>query len=281
MTFLWSLRREVWENRSLIVAPLIVTAVVFFATMMGIAGTQKEVRDAEPARQGAVLAKPYRMAPAPVMLASFIVGLFYAIDSLYGERRDRSILFWKSMPVSDRTTVLAKAAVPLALLPLFAFVLAATTQLALAIVTTPILLAYGNSPLMLWRELAIFEGVPVMLYGLFVHTLWFAPIYAWAILVSAWARRVPLLWATLPILAIGAVEHVGFNGNAVVSLMKYRLGGAMQEGFANMGRARGFDEISPLRFFTAPGLWLGLLFAAMCIAFAIGVRRRREAVAGY
>jgi hypothetical protein len=63
------------------------------------------------------------MAPAPIMLATFLVGIFYSLDALYGERRERSILFWKSMPVSDRTTVLSKAAIPLLVLPLVAFVL--------------------------------------------------------------------------------------------------------------------------------------------------------------
>ena len=65
------------------------------------------------------------MAPAPIMFATFLVGLFYCLDALYGERRDRSILFWKSLPVSDRTTVLSKASIPLVVLPLIAFALTA------------------------------------------------------------------------------------------------------------------------------------------------------------
>ena len=72
----------------------------------------------DPAKRHALVVRPFSMAPAPIMLATFLVGLFYSLDALYGERRDRSILFWKSLPVSDRTTVLSKASIPLVVLPL-------------------------------------------------------------------------------------------------------------------------------------------------------------------
>ena len=65
------------------------------------------------------------------MLTAFLVGVFYCLDALHGERRDRSILFWKSLPVSDLTTVLAKASVPCRVLPPRAFALALATQLML------------------------------------------------------------------------------------------------------------------------------------------------------
>src|SRR5688572_4859837 len=96
----WSVRRELWENRSVVLAPLIVAAVVLFGTLLSTISLPKKVR------QNAVIVQPFQMAPAPIMLAMFIVAAFYSLDALYGERRDRSILFWKSLPVSDRTTVL-------------------------------------------------------------------------------------------------------------------------------------------------------------------------------
>ena len=276
MTLYWSIRRELWENRFVLIAPLIVTAVVLFATFVSIATSPRRVRAAEPARQSAVLAKPFRMAPAPIMLASFIVGLFYAIDSLYGERRDRSILFWKSMPVSDRTTVLAKAAIPLAVLPLFAFALSAATQLGLAAASTPVLLANRINPSILWRELQVSQGVPIMLYGLMVHTLWFAPIYGWFTLVSAWARRAPLLWAVLPLVPLAAFERMGLTSLGIMRFMQYRISGAMTEAFGNMRRFSGFSQLTPVSFITSSGLWLGLLFAAACYVAATYLRRMRE-----
>jgi ABC-2 type transport system permease protein len=107
--FFWSVRRELWENRSLYIAPLIVAAVViigFIFTAIGLPERRRALlllNDA--AKQRAAIEMPYSMAAMMIMFTVFIVGVFYCLDALYGERRDRSILFWKSLPVSDATTV--------------------------------------------------------------------------------------------------------------------------------------------------------------------------------
>src|SRR5437763_11697249 len=129
------------------------------------------------------------------MGTGFIVGIFFSLDALYGERRDRSILFWKSLPVSDLTTVLSKAAVPLVVLPIIAFILGQAAQIILLILGTMILEGSGIGGAVLWREFRLFQEPFVMFYGLTIFMLWWAPIYAWLLLVSAWAKRVPLLWA--------------------------------------------------------------------------------------
>ncbi len=68
-----------------------------------------------------MIEQPYTFAAGCIMATAFIVGVFYCLDALHGERRDRSILFWKSLPVSDLTTVLSKASIPLVVLPLLSF----------------------------------------------------------------------------------------------------------------------------------------------------------------
>ena len=70
---------------------------------------------------------------------------------------------------------------------------------------------------------AVVPDVAGVLYGLVVHALWFAPLYAWLLLVSAWARRAPLLWAVLPSLALGVVERMAFGTSHFGSLIRYRL----------------------------------------------------------
>lgn len=269
--FLWSVRREWWENRSIYLGPLIVTAFVLLGSVLGMLRL---------ATKGDLPITPFRMAPAPIMLASFLVGLFYCLDALYGERRDRSILFWKSLPVSDRTTVMSKASIPLVVLPLIAFVLCVFTLLVLLLVSIPLLLANGGSPLELWSRLELFSSVVVMFYGLTVHALWFAPIYAWLMLVSAWARRAPFLWALLPVLALAAVERIAFNSWHLMSMLQYRVTGAMGRAFVLPGKRNqsfdGLDQLTPLRFLSTPGLWIGLVFAAACLAAAIRLRRDHE-----
>ncbi len=271
--FRWSVRRELWENRSIWIAPLAVAAVVLVATSIST------VRAAGSASRPEALVLPFHMSPAPIMLATFLVGLFYALDALYGERRDRSILFWKSLPVSDLTTVLSKAIVPLAVLPSIAFVLCVAVQLVLLVVVFAAALAGGASPAGVWAELGFVEGLPIMAYGLAVHALWFAPFYGWLLLVSAWARRVPLLWAVLPLVVVGAVEALVSGTSHVASLLRYRVTGAMTEAFTASGAGgdvHGLDQLDPGRFLTAPGLWLGLLFTVACLAAAVRLRRRRE-----
>ncbi len=276
----WSVRRELWENRFLYIGPLIVTAVVLFATFISIAVMPHRLRALEPAKQVARLVKPYSMAPAPIMFATLIVGLFYSLDALYGERRDRSILFWKSLPVSDRTTVLSKACIPFVVLPLIGFALSVATQVILLLVTTPVLLGNHINPAPIWAELRFFQGLIIMSYGLAVHALWFAPIYAWLMLVSAWARRAPFLWAVLPLLAVAALERIAFNTAYFMGMLQYRVGGAMKEAFAFKADAD-FDRLSQLRpanFLSTPGLWVGLAFAAVFLAAAVRLRRNREPI---
>jgi len=276
----WSIRRELWENRSLYLAPLIVAAIVLFASAVNTLALPRKMRSAT-ASEIAAAVMPHHMAPAPIMLATLLIGFFYCLEALHGERRDRSILFWKSLPVSDRMTVLSKASIPVVVLPLIAFALSVITQVVLLQLGTMLLLGRGMSPAPLWSELRFFEGLPIMLYGLTVHALWFAPIYGWLLLVSAWARRVPLLWAVLP-LAVSVVERILFNSTRFLAMLGYRFTGAMKEGFVfepgkggNVGR---LSQLDPVGFLSAPGLWLGLLVAVACLAVAVRLRRNREPI---
>src|SRR3954470_17586909 len=113
--FYWSVWREVCENRSLYIAPLIVAFVAtlgFLVSTVGLAERRQAVLLLGPAKARAGIEVPYDMAAMILIFTAFIVGIFYCLDALYGERRDRSVLFWKSLPVSDVITVLSKAAIP-------------------------------------------------------------------------------------------------------------------------------------------------------------------------
>jgi ABC-2 type transport system permease protein len=283
----WSVRRELWEHRSVYLAPLAVAAFVLFGLLIGMIGLPSRIQslpDHDPAQRHAAVVTPFSMAPAPIMLATFLVGIFYSLDALHGERRDRSILFWKSLPVSDLTTVLSKAAIPLVALPLIAFVLGLATQVLLLLLSTVVLLASGVSPAALWAELRFFQEPLVMLYGLTVHALWFAPIYGWLLLVSIWARRAPVLWAALPPFAISVVERIAFGTSHFASLLRYRVGGAMAEAFAltptpgGVGIIDQLSQLDPARFLTSPGLWIGLACAAAFLVAAARLRRYREPI---
>src|SRR5438477_6996605 len=126
----WSVLRELWENKSIYIAPSIVAAVILFGALISSGYLPERRRNAlllDEAHRRAAIELPYNVVAMVLIVTAFIVGFFYCLDALYGERRDRSILFWKSLPVSDATTVPSKAVVPLAILPAIAFAITIVT----------------------------------------------------------------------------------------------------------------------------------------------------------
>jgi len=283
-TMAWSLRRELWEHRSLYIAPLVAAGLALLAFIVQVskqAGLMQGLLQLDSAKRSAVVAMPYGIMASVILFTSFVVALFYCLDALYAERRDRSILFWKSMPVSDRMTVLTKAFVPMAVIPAIAFVIALGTQLLLAAASSGILAASGVDAAAAWSALPLGQMTGAMAYGLVVHALWYAPIYGWLLLVSAWAKKAPFLWAAFPVLALVVFEKIAFGSSYVFSLVKYRFTGAMTEAFvpgAAQGNVTTVEQMDPGRFLASPGLWIGLAAAAVFVVAAIRMRRSREPI---
>jgi ABC-2 type transport system permease protein len=224
---------------------------------------------------------PYAHAGMLLMLTGFLVGIFYSLDALHGERRDRSILFWKSLPVSDLTTVLSKASIPLLVLPLLVFAITVALQVFMRLLSTTVLLLSGGDAAKQWTQLPLFQMEVVLFYGLTVLALWHAPIYCWLLLVSGWAKRATFLWAVLPPLAIAAVEYIAFHTSYVGSLLQNRLFGFAAGAF-NLIDKNGvpidphfipLTQLAPGRFLSTPGLWVGLIVGAALLAAAVRVRR--------
>ena len=283
----WSIRRELWENRSLTIAPAAVAAFVLFVMLITIAVAlprrMRTLATLDPAAQHAMIVRPFCTSPGPIMMVTILVGIFYALDALYGERRDRSILFWKSLPVSDLETVLSKAAIPLVVLPLIGFLLSVATQVVLLLWSTVILSASGLSPEVVWTEFRFIQMPLVMLYGIAAFTLWHAPLYGWLLLVSGWARRMPVLWAALPFVAVGLVERVAFNTSYFGAWMRDRIMGALPAAFDIPPMKRGsmplldrLEQLHPVKFLGTPGLWIGLIVTMAFLAAAVRLRRFRE-----
>src|SRR5713226_6382499 len=174
----WSVRRELWENRSIYVAPLAVAAVYmlgFLISLIWLPHSMREVAAHHPAPQLVELAMPYGHATWLLLVTALLVGIFYSLDALHGERRDRSILFWKSLPVSDLTTILSKASIPLAVLPLLVFAITVTLQLIMRLLSLAVLVVSGAGAATLWTRLPLFQMEVVLLYGVTVLALWHAP----------------------------------------------------------------------------------------------------------
>jgi len=276
--FYWSIRRELWENRSIYVAPVLVAIVVLFGFLVSTSGLperRREVLLLDSAKTRAAIEMPYNMAAIMLMLTAFIVGVFYCLDALYGERRDRSILFWKSLPVSDSTTLLSKVTIPLVVLPLVTFAIVVATQLVMMLWTSVLLIGHGMSPASTWTYVPLFQNSVVLLYGLAAVALWHAPIYGWALLVSGWARRATFLCAVLPFLAVAFFEKITFGTSHFGSMVKDRFMGFAPKAFAFNMHSVDSPQLTPVAYLSSPGLWLGLIVAAVFIVVAVRLRRYR------
>ena len=331
----WSVRRELWENRAIFVAPVVVAAVMLlgFAVSMfsgaqghtvhrtvtdqvassvshnvehnaatpapGVSTTTsitttspegvKVVTDADisPAQKAFLQQLPYAFAAAAMVVTLFLVAVFYCLGALHNERRDRSILFWKSLPVPDITTVASKALVPLVIMPPIAFAAALATQLIMAVMHLAALAAHAKSSEVVW-SLPLTHLSLVLAYGLVAMAFWWAPLYAWLLLVGGWARRAPFLWAVLPPLLLALAETIAFHTKHVSDLIGDRLTGGFGAAFVVPSKAT-FKALSntpngwlpvpdPAKFVSTPGLWIGLVVAGALLAAAVWSRRYRDPV---
>jgi len=272
-----------WENRSIYVAPLIVAAVQVFALAISTIGLAERRRAVllldDPVKQRAAIEATYDAAAMMMIFVVFIVGVFYCLDALHGERRDRSILFWKSLPVSDLTTVLSKITIPLVILPVIAFALVVCVQVIMLLISSVNLLAHGVSPATTFAHFPVFQNWLVMLYGLIAIALWHAPIYGWLLLVSGWARRATFLWAVLPLIVIQIFEKITFNTSYFGKMLQHRLMGFAPHAFGFHGEGHptidSLVQLTPGRYLGSAGLWLGLLVAAAFLFAAVRLRRYR------
>ena len=293
--FIWLIRREVWEHKAIWVAPLIVLACLLLAVItgnvhLGPIGSM----DASTAlgtlpqdKQVKLLLVVYAGLALVVDMVMGIIAFFYALDSLYTDRRDRSVLFWKSLPLSDAETVLSKFVVAGVVIPLVAMIGALLAQLVVAGGGSAMLTMAGAPAGIMWQPEALMGGAAVAVLWCITAMFWYAPVIAYLMLASAWAPKGPFLWAILPPVAVSVLELVllrttyveGFFTDRLFGL--YRLLGSEERvGAHGASDAIRLSEIDLARslsdFYSSPELWLGVLAAALLLAAAIWVRRYRD-----
>lgn len=300
--FAWLVKRELWEHRALYVAPLVVAGVILLALITALTqtthvqvggvnlldgpgvGFQMDAHG-EQIPDGVRLMF-FTMFSIPFYLVMTLVALYYSLDALYADRRDRSVLFWKSLPVSDWETVLSKLFVGAVVAPTLAVIVAVVTLFVVLVVLSTYLAFNGGSFGYLWGQIPFAQNLTVLIYLLAINALWFAPGVAWCLLASAWARRAPFLWAIAPIAAAGYLEYQIFGTRTFLEQLNANRGIEMalsvesmqqaakdQGAHASLGIA---DLITPGHFFSSMEVWVGLAAAAALLAATVWVRRYRE-----
>jgi ABC-2 type transport system permease protein len=292
------IRRELWEHRALWIAPLAVSGVIVLASLF-FGHTNVSYDNTAPS--GDVFERLLIGLSVPLYVTAGILGVTYFLDCLYADRRDRSVLFWKSLPVSDTTTVLVKFTVGLVLLPLATYLLAAVTGLLVEVilqVRSTLSVTQAAPPpwvLLEWLRMQV-----VLLYALVAGLLWYAPYAAYLMLVSAWARRSVYAWAFIPPVLIALLEHLLLGTNFFGGVVTRGFGEIMRLAF-NLGHEINISlgSVFSQGQHTGPGgpgaaraaldhppdpsvllhsvpLWLGLLGAALMLWVAIRLRRYRD-----
>lgn len=312
------LKREYWEHRGgFLWTPIWVTGVTLAITVLGLV-TAEIFRSRSGVNVGFSLdmmrqhleAKDYVDAGYGLDVVQFVFGalpcvglffvlFFYLLGGLYDDRRDRSVLFWKSLPVSDSATVASKALSAMLVAPLIALAVSTLAYLAFLLIVSLWLALHGlnilpaiaaSHPLRtLWR---MFLSVPL-------DALWALPAIGWLLFWSAWARSKPFLWAVmLPILVVFANWWLGmlggphFSGDFHVARVVGRLllsvmpgswmsvdaAGAAQMWMPHAGDVNGSGLLAPERLLAVLGsanLWLGVVAGLALLAGAVWLRGRR------
>jgi len=301
--FFWLIRREIWEHKAIWIAPLIVLACLLLLVVTGhvhlgpIGAFGDSTVFAEFSREDQVklLIIVYAGLALVIDMVMGIIAFFYSVDSLYADRRDRSVLFWKSLPLSDAETVLSKFAVAAVVIPLVTLVAAVFAQFVVATGGSITLAMSGVAGNVMWQPEAIVGGMLVALLWCITAVFWYAPVIAYLMLASAWAPRAPFLWAVLPPVAVTVLERVvvysdhvgGFIADRLFGL--YRLLGTSQsvdadlddsEAGVELARLAEVDLAGNLRdFYVSAELWLGVVAAGLLLAAAMWVRRYRDETA--
>lgn len=320
----WLIRRELWEHKGMLlwtpaVIGIVMTLLGAVVAMATIAKTKmhtaltingEEVSWStifstsafRPRRMEIIdnIANNYTYTAAPLFLALGFLVFFYCLSALYEDRRDRSVLFWKSLPVSDAQTVLSKAAIALLVAPLIVAAAASLTSLALILILSAVLAANG---IHVFAELASSPGLylgPLRVFGLLpVYCLWALPTVGWLLMVSSWARSKVFLWAVgVPLLLLVLTVWVGKlmqTENDVSWIQMNVIGRALlgtlpgswylfePELLPRMQAMAQGSTLTRINVFgnswsslSLPGAWLGAAAGAAMMYAAIRLRRWRE-----
>jgi ABC-2 type transport system permease protein len=275
--FLTLVRRELWEHGSLFWAPLAMALMIIVVSLVsGMVKGSVDIDlgedrplpelfgDAE--KQRGIFSLVMAGLVLPQLLVAFVVVFFYLLDCLFTERRDRSILFWKSLPVSDAKTVLSKLFVALVAVPLWSWVLSLVVGLVVFGVLAAQVSGTPAAGLGTWHGGTWLTVQAAMLGKMAIAALWYLPVAGWLLLVSVLAKRAPFLWATLPFLVLSLAERITLGSNEVGALVAQRLFGFREE----------VSLIGEFPLLASPGLWIGVAVGAALVYAAIQVRQRSD-----
>ena len=286
-TYSWLVRREFWENRAIWIVPIVIGAALTLAALFGRVDFAALSSPAQNRVLGGTALFAFGVTFFVVMS---IYSSWYLLDCLYADRKDRSVLFWKSMPISDTATVLAKLFTGLIAIPLVYFIAADVSTLLIAfIISVRARSTFGNA---LWQPDIWLQLQALWLYLIVTSAIWYLPFAGWLLVVSAFAKRAVMLWSILPPLALYLLERWFFGTHVVGTALADRALGYIHRAFHDMSDHTAWVKtvidndtittpgsvwslLNPLGFLSSPATWIGVIVGIAFIAGAIQFRLRR------
>jgi ABC-2 type transport system permease protein len=287
-TSTWLIRREFWENRAIWMIPAVFGGLLILAALFGQVSIPKLTSPAEMHEAAAAFQV---IVGAMFYVVMSVYATWYLLDCLYTDRRDRSILFWKSLPISDARTVLIKLLIGMIVIPLVYFAAADVTALIGAFILS--IRARASLGSALWQPDVWWQIQVLWVYCVIATALWYLPIAGWLMLVSAWAKRAVMLWAILPPLVLYILERVFFGTQIIGHAITRRMMGLPYVAFngAKHMWTQGsgvvdnggvpvtvWHLINPSGFFTSAETWIGAAVGVVLILGAIQLRMRRSEI---
>ena len=295
------IKRELWEHRSIFVTPVAIASIVTLGVMamlvfasgfaaeldIAIFGAQNLAGAAE---RKAVLTGFFIGTSWVFLIALAVLTVFYCLDSLYAERKDKSILFWRSLPVTDAETVVSKLIVAVAVIPLvFVLGIVVTHLINLVVMSIWVSMRGGDAGLLIWGSVPLIDNWLAALVVILASGIWMSPLIGWFLFVSAFTKRSPLLMAFMPLILIGLLEGIilkthYFAENVFARGDGFPLIRAVDlDEFFDEEQWRATENASSLlvhldivQFMLSPATWAGILVCALLCFGAIYVRRFRD-----
>jgi len=272
--------RELWEHHNLWRVPLIILVLVLLANL-GFSGAASWLGLAPPEISSRVVGTTLGSVGSIVFFVFSFLVLFYLVDCLYAERKDKSILFWRSLPISDTWAVLAKLFVAAVVIPVIVWL----TIIVSHVITLAIQTVSGDSTVRLFSLIDLGVYWRNLLLILLLTVLWTLPLQTWFLFCSAWSKRTPFVAALSIPVVIMLLDRIFSVGIGVGGLIADRIPFGYSIGGDGQGFLVGLQGITSshalalsgfLVFFQQPGLWAGLMVAAGFTALTVWTRRWRD-----
>lgn len=214
---------------------------------------------------------------APLVIALGFAILAFSLTTFFDERKDKSIIFWRSLPVSDSFTVFSKLLVATVIAPLLLIPPLLVLHLISVTVGSIFFVVADIVPfLWSWEAYPFFDWVRVIL-SLWMQSLWSLPVITWIMLTGAYSRK-PVIAALLPPVVLTVCEEVAFSSSQFFdSLMERLQPWSRSENFPKDYENLRVAEINDIPLlFSMTEFWMGILVSLVFIFFTIYFRSKSD-----